>query len=190
MKSLIVAMSGASGVIYGVRLLQELKTRNIDVHLIVSPVAEMNLQLETGIRLDALSKLATHGYDVKDLSAPISSGSFQVDGMVVVPCSTRTLSAVANGNSDNLITRAADVTLKEKRPLVLVPREMPFNVIHLRNMLFLAEIGAVILPACPAFYDQPKSIDQLVDHVVGKVMDVLRIEHNLFRRWQGNLTTT
>ncbi len=185
MKNLIVGITGASGVIYGVRLLETLKQRNVDVYLSVSPAAEINLRLETGMTIKKLMKLATETYDVNDLAAPIASGSFSVGGMVIVPCSTKTLAAVANGTSDNLITRAADVSLKERRPLILVPRETPLNQIHLHNMLTLARAGATVLPASPAFYHKPETISQLVDHVVGKILDVLGIEHSLFKRWQG-----
>ena len=155
------------------------------MHLTISPAAEINLKLETGLSRNKLKKLADHFYQVNDLSAPIASGSFLVDGMAVVPCSMRTLAAIANGYTDNLIARAADVSLKERRTLVLVPRETPLNQIHLKNMLTLARAGAVILPASPGFYHSPKTINDLVDHVVGKVMDALHIEHKLFKRWAG-----
>ena len=185
MKNIIVAITGASGAIYGVRLLQVLREKNVTVHLVASPAAEITLHIETGSTTKELAKLATKWYDPDDLAAPIASGSFPVQGMVIVPCSTRTLAAVANGMSDNLITRAADVCLKEKRPLVMVPRETPLNQIQLRNMLMLAQAGAIILPASPAFYHNPTSIDQLVDHIVGKILDVIGVEHVLFKRWRG-----
>ena len=185
MKQIIVAITGASGAIYGVRLLKALKDARVAVHLTISPAAEINLKLETGMTRDELSKLTKHVYPATDLAAPISSGSFPIDGMVIVPCSTKTLAAIANGYSDNLITRAADVTLKERRTLVLVPRETPLNQIHLKNMLTLARAGAIILPACPGFYHAPKKIDELVDHIVGKIMDALHIEHGLYKRWAG-----
>lgn len=185
MRRFVVAISGASGAIYGVHLLRALKEAKAEVHLTMSPAAEINLKLETGIDPSKLKKLATRAYPVNDLSAPIASGSFLVDGMVIVPCSSRTLAAIANGYSDNLISRAADVNLKERRTLVLVPRETPLNQIHLKNMLTLARAGAVILPASPGFYHAPKTIDDLVDHVVGKILDILRVEHHLFKRWSG-----
>jgi len=185
MKSIVVAITGASGAIYGVRLLEILREKDVTVHLTASPAAEITLRLETGSTIKRLARLAAKYYDVNDLAAPIASGSFQVQGMVIVPCSTKTLAAVANGISDNLITRAADVCLKEKRPLVMVPRETPLNQIQLRNMLTLAQAGAVILPASPAFYHKPDNINQLVDHVVGKILDVLEIENSLFKRWRG-----
>jgi len=184
-KRFVVAISGASGAIYGVRLLRALKEANVEVHLTISPAGEINLKLETGMPVSELTKLASHTYAANDLSAPIASGSFLVDGMVIVPCSTRTLAAIANGYTDNLISRAADVNLKERRILVLVPRETPVNQIHIKNMLTLARAGAVILPASPGFYHNPETIDDLVDHVVGKILDTLRIEHNLFKRWAG-----
>jgi len=185
MKSIIVAITGASGAIYGVRLLQILKEKHIKAYLTVTRAAEINLRLETGITNKKLVKLATASYAHDDLAAPIASGSFQVEGMVIVPCSTKTLATVANGISDNLIARAADVCLKERRPLVMVTRETPLNSIHLRNMLTLARAGAIILPASPAFYHKPDTINQLIDHVVGKILDALEIEHSLFKRWEG-----
>jgi 4-hydroxy-3-polyprenylbenzoate decarboxylase len=185
MKSIVIAITGASGAIYGVRLLEVLREKNVTVHLIVSPAAEITLHLEAGNTIKRLAKLAAKYYDINDLAAPIASGSFQIQGMVIVPCSTRTLAAVANGISDNLITRAADVCLKEKRPLVMVPRETPLNQIQLRNMLTLAQAGAIILPASPAFYHRPNNVNQLVDHIVGKILDAIGIEHSLFKRWQG-----
>lgn len=185
MKCIVLAMAGASGAIYGVRLLRALKEAKVDVHLTISPTAEINLKIETGMTANELGKLAQHVYPANDLTASISSGSFHIDGMVIAPCSTKTLAAIANGYSDNLITRAADVTLKERRTLVLVPRETPLSQIHLKNMLILARIGAIILPASPGFYHNPKTIDELVDHIVGKIMDALHIEHNLYKRWTG-----
>jgi len=185
MKQVIVAISGASGAIYGVRLVRALRDARVRVHLTISPSAEITLKLETGMNPRDLARLATHTYPSTDLTAPISSGSSPIDGMVIAPCSTKTLAAIASGYSDNLITRAADVALKENRTLVLVPRETPLSQIHLRNMLTLARAGAVILPASPGFYHNPKTVDDLVDHVVGKIMDVLQIEHNLYKRWTG-----
>jgi 4-hydroxy-3-polyprenylbenzoate decarboxylase len=185
MKQIVVAMTGASGAIYGVRLMQALKKAKVGVHLTMSPAAEINLKLETGMNPREFTKLADHIYPVNDLAAPISSGSFPIDAMVIVPCSTKTLAAIANGYSDNLITRAADVTQKERRNLVLVPRETPLNQIHLKNMLTLARAGAIILPASPGFYHNPKTIDQLVDHITGKILDALHIENKLYKRWRG-----
>jgi len=182
---LVVAMTGASGVIYGKRLLEVLRNKKVETHLIVSKAAEKVIEHELEIPKRDLEKLASHAYSIDDLKAPIVSGSFKTDGMVIIPCSMKTLAGICHGFSGNLILRAADVTLKEKRKLVLVPRETPLNVIHLRNMLDLAKQGAVILPAMPAYYHKPKSLDSLVEYVVGKVLDILEIKHSLFGRWQG-----
>jgi len=156
MKQIIVATTGASGAIYGVHLLKALKDAKVAVHLIISPAAEINLKLETEMTADGLSKLTENVYLATDLAAPIFSGSFPIGGMVIVPCSPKTLAAIANGYSDNLITRVAYVTLKERRTLVLVPRETPLNQIHLNNMLTLARAGAIILPASPSFCHTPR----------------------------------
>ncbi len=183
---LIVAISGASGVIYGKRLLEVLQNKKIETHLVISKAAEKVIEHELEIPKRDLEKLATQAYKVDDLSAPIVSGSFKTNAMVVIPCSMKTLAGILHGYSDNLILRVADVTLKEKRKLVLVPRETPLNVVHLRNMLELAKQGVVVLPAMPAYYHKPESVDSLVDYVVGKVLDILEIKHALFRRWQGS----
>lgn len=183
MKSLIVAMTGATGAIYGIRLLQVLREKSIEVHLVISPWAEKMISLETDDSLEEIRKLAGKCYPVDDLSAPISSGSFPVDGMVIIPCSMKTLAAIAHGMSADLIGRAADVMLKEKKKLILLPRETPLNLIHLRNMTSAAEAGAIILPPMAAFYFHPKTIADLVDHLVGKVLDLLGVDHQLFPRW-------
>lgn len=183
MKPIIVGISGASGVIYGIRLLQVLKDLRIDSHLVITKIGEMNIQIETDVSVGDVKKLATCCYDVDDLTAPIASGSFKTSGMVVVPGSMKTLSGIANGYSSNLLLRAADVTIKEGRPLILVTRETPLSPIHLRNMLKLAEIGVTILPPSPAFYNNPKSISDLFDHIVGKVLDILGVKHKLYKRW-------
>ena len=182
---LVVAMTGASGVVYGVRLLEVLKGKNVEVYLIITEAAEKVIMHELGISREDVEKLADHVYDVADLGAPIVSGSFKTDGMVVIPCSMKTLAGIAHGYADNLVLRAADVTLKERRMLVLVPRETPLSVVHLRNMLELAKQGVVIVPAMPAYYYKPKSVGDLVDYVVGKVLDCFGVEHALFRRWLG-----
>ena len=182
---LIVAITGASGVVYGKRLLEVLRERKIETYLVVSKAAEkvMEHELESGKR--DLTKLATHVYDVDDLNAPLMSGSFRTEGMVIVPCTMKTLAGIAHGYADNLILRAADVVLKEGRRLIVVPRETPLSVVHLRNMLAVAELGVSVVPAMPAYYHKPKKIDDLVDFVVGKVLDCLSIEHTLYRRWHG-----
>jgi len=180
---LIVAITGASGVIYGMRLLKVLQEKNVETHLIISKAAEKVVEHELEKTKADIEKLANHTYNVDDWSAPVVSGSFKTDGMIIIPCSMKTLAGVAHGYSANLVLRAADVTLKEKRTLVLVPRETPLNVVHLRNMLELAEQGVTILPAMPAYYHKPKHIDDLVDFVVGKVLDLLEINHALYKRW-------
>jgi len=182
---LIVAITGASGVVYGRRLLKVLREKNVETHLIISKAAEKVIEHELEMTRKDIEKLANHAYDVDDLSAPVVSGSFKTDGMIIIPCSMKTLAGIAHGYSDNLVLRAADVTLKEKRRLILVPRETPLNVVHLRNMLELAEQGVVVVPAMPAYYHKPRDVDDLVDFVVGKVLDLLGIEHTLYKRWQG-----
>ncbi|MDH5713444.1 MAG: UbiX family flavin prenyltransferase, partial [Candidatus Bathyarchaeota archaeon] len=176
--------TGASGAVYGERLLKMLREKNVETHLIISKAAEKVIEHELEMAKEDVRKLADHAYDVDDWSAPVASGSFKTDGMVIIPCSMKTLAGIAHGYSDNLVLRAADVTLKEKRRLILVPRETPLNVVHLRNMLALAEQGVVIVPAMPAYYHKPKDINDLVDFVVGKVLDLLGIEHKLYKRWR------
>lgn len=187
MKPLIVGMTGATGAIYGIRLLQVLRERSIDAHLVLSPWAEKTIALETDFTVQDVKGLAARCYAADDLAAPISSGSFPAQGMVIVPCSMKTLGAIAHGLTDNLIARAADVALKEKRRLILVPRESPLNLIHLRNLTAAAEAGAVILPPMAAFYFKPRSLADLVDHLVGKILDLLGVEHDLFPRWEGEV---
>ncbi|MGD8506503.1 MAG: UbiX family flavin prenyltransferase [Candidatus Bathyarchaeota archaeon] len=182
---LIVAVTGASGVVYGQRLLRVLRKKRVETHLIVSKAAEKVIEHELKITKEELEKLASHVYNVNDLTAPIVSGSFKTDGLIIIPCSMKTLAGIAHGYSDNVILRAADVTLKEKRKLVLVPRETPLSMVHLRNMLDLASQGVLILPAMPAYYHKPGKIEDLVNFVVGKALDLLGIEHDLFQRWSG-----
>jgi 4-hydroxy-3-polyprenylbenzoate decarboxylase len=183
----VVGISGASGAIYGIRLLEVLSARpDIQTHLVVSAGAEATIRYETDRDPTAVAALADVAYEERDLAAPLASGSFLTDGMVIAPCSMRTLSGVANSAADNLITRAADVHLKERRPLVLVVRETPLHLGHLRLMSDATAAGAVILPPVPGFYTRPQTIADLVDHTVGKVLDVLGIhDHGLFRRWSG-----
>jgi len=182
---LIVAITGASGAVYGKRLLEVLKQKKIETHLIISTAAEKIMEHELGLSKKDLEKLANHTYDINDLTTPLMSGSFKTDGMAIIPCSMKTLAGIAHGFADNLILRAADVTLKEKRRLVVVPRETPLNVVHMRNMLTLAKLGVSVVPAMPAFYHKPKSIDDLVDFVVGRVLDCFDVEHKLFKRYSG-----
>ncbi len=179
-------MTGASGIIYGIRLLQVLRdTESVETHLIVSHDAEKTIGIETEYTVSYVKSLASYSYEFDDLAAKPSSGSFKLDCMVIIPCSMKTLASIAVGYSDNLITRAAMVTLKEQRKLVLVPRETPLNQIHIVNMLKACRAGAIILPAMPGFYHRPKTVENLVDHVVGKVLDIIGVEHSLYRRWEG-----
>ena len=180
---LIVAVTGASGVIYSKRLLEVLKEKNVEVHLIISNASEKLIEHELETTKEELEKMANNTYDEDSFYAPLASGSFLVDGMIVIPCSTKTMAGIAHGYSENLILRAADVTMKERRKLILVPRETPLNAVHLRNQLDLAMQGVVILPAMPAFYHKPKKIDDLIDFIVGKILDSVGISHNLFERW-------
>jgi len=182
---LVVGITGASGAIYGVRLLEELSRRKIETHLVVTSVAECIIKMEVELNIDLVKNLATVHHDIMDLQAPIASGTFKTDGMVVAPCSMKTLAAMAHGLSNNLLVRAADVTLKERRPLVIVPRESPLNIIHIKNMLLLAEAGAIIMPPAPAFYDAPKTVNDMINQVTGRILDAFHIEHNLSKRWSG-----
>jgi 4-hydroxy-3-polyprenylbenzoate decarboxylase len=183
---LIVGITGASGVIYGIRLLEVLSTNDeVETHLIISEAAEKVIRYETDRKVEQVKALADLCYDIDDTGAKLASGSFKRDGMVIAPCSMKTLSGLANSYADNLLTRSADVTLKEMSKLVLLPRETPLHLGHLRNMEKLAEMGAIILPPAPSFYHRPQTIQDLVDHIIGKVLDIFDIEHNLFRRWPG-----
>ena len=186
-KRMIVAISGASGVIYGVRMLEHLKRQAVETHLIISEAGKQNIRIETDYSLPEVEKLADHVYGNEDIGAPVASGSFIMEGMVVVPCTIKTLSGIANSYSDNLIVRAADVTLKENRKLVLMVRETPLHKGHLRLLSLAADAGAHILPPMPAFYNRPKTIEDLIDQTIGKAFDLLGIEHNLFKRWGSSL---
>jgi flavin prenyltransferase len=182
---LVVAITGASGVIYGIRTLEVLRELGVETHLIMSEWGAKNIKIETEGTADYVQSLATKCYEDDNMAAPMSSGSFKTDGMVVVPCSMKTLASIANAFDDSLVSRAAGVCIKEQRKLVLVPRETPLSKIHLENMSKLAGAGAVILPAMPGFYHRPKTMDDLIDHVVGKVLDQYNIDHGLFKRWDG-----
>jgi flavin prenyltransferase len=187
MKKLIVGLSGASGAIYGIRLLEVLKdVPDIETHLVVSAGAELTIGLETDRTPAQVKALADVVHDPGDLAASIASGSFRVLGMAVAPCSMKSLAQIALSLGDNLLARAADVTLKERRRLVLVPRETPLHLGHLRHMTAVAEMGGVILPPMPSFYHGPRTIQDLVDQTVGKVLDQFDIPHHLFRRWGGD----
>lgn len=183
-RRLVVAISGASGAVYGVRLLQALhKAPDIETHLVVSDAGWHNLQHELAMERTAVEALAAQVHDVRDIGATLASGSFQCAGMVVAPCSMRTLAAVAHGLADNLITRAADVMLKERWRLVLMVRESPLSLIHLRNMVSVTEAGGIICPPLPAFYLHPQSVDDIVDQGVARVLDLLDVPHTLSARW-------
>ncbi len=180
---LIVGISGASGVIYGVRLLQILQPLAIETHLVMTRTAEVTLGHETDWKVKDVKALADHVHAPGDLAAPISSGSFKTLGMVVAPCSMRSLGEIATGISSSLLTRAADVVLKERRRLVLLPRETPLHAVHLRNMATVADLGAIIAPPMPAFYNRPKTVEDIVDHTVGRVLDLFEIDAGVVKRW-------
>ena len=182
---IVVGITGASGSIYGVRLIEVLRRAGHEVHAVVTQSGWQVMDYECGVSREELAKQVNVLYDVENISAAIASGSFRMDAMVVVPCSMKTAGSIAQGISDNLLTRAADVALKEGRPLILVPRETPMHAIHLENLLKLAQTGARIMPACPGFYHRPQTLDDLVDMMVGKICDMLGVEHQLFARWQG-----
>jgi 4-hydroxy-3-polyprenylbenzoate decarboxylase len=185
MLRIVVGLAGSSSPIYGIRTLEALKTAGVETHLVISDGARRTLPIEARRSVEDVETLATAVYDNHDLAAAISSGSFFTDGMIVAPCSMKTLAAIAHSFSDDLLVRAADVTLKERRKLVLVPRETPLHLGHLRNMTRAAEIGAVILPPMPAFYHDPKTVDDIINQTVGKILDQFRIQHSLFKRWGG-----
>lgn len=187
-KRLIVAITGATGTIFGIRLLEILQGSDVETHLIVSKWGARTLEHETEYSLEALKGLATFTYAPGDQSAPVSSGSFLTDGMVIAPCSMKTVSAIACGQGDNLINRAADVVLKERRKLVLLPREAPFNDIHLENMLRLSRMGVVIFPPVPGFYNHPKTLDEMINHIVMRVLDQFGLHLDLMERWGGQLS--
>lgn len=186
MTVLIVGITGASGAIYGIRLLEVLSSiKNVETHLIVSEAAEAIIKYETGRRIEDVKELASFSYDIRDIGAQIASGSFKTDGMIVAPCTVKTMSAIANSYSENLLIRVGDVTIKERRKLLLLVRETPLHIGHIRNMERLCEMGAIIMPPVPAFYHKPQTIQDIVDHTVGKMLDIFGIEHTLFQRWAG-----
>jgi flavin prenyltransferase len=182
---LIVGISGASGAIYGLRLLETLRRLGIESHLVMTRAAEMTVAYELDMKPAAVKALADVVYPIGDLGAPISSGSFPTLGMIVAPCSIRSLAEIATGVTSSLLTRAADVTLKERRRLVLMLRETPLHSGHLRNMLALSDMGAVIAPPVPAFYSRPKTIEEMVDHSIGRVLDLFGLDSGRVRRWSG-----
>lgn len=182
---LIVGITGASGAVYGVRLLETLRDMGIETHLVLTEPAAVTLQQELGLEVAAVRALAGHAYALDDWSAPIASGSFATDGMIVAPCSIKTLSAIARSANDNVLIRAADVTLKEGRPLLLVVRETPLHLGHLRLMTQAAEIGAILFPPAPAFYAHPTTLADMVDHSVGRMLARIAIPNDLYRPWEG-----
>ena len=186
-KRLIVGISGASGIIYGIRLLEVLKDiENIETHLIISESAELTLKLEVkNWSIEKVKELADVVYNIKNMAAKISSGSFLTSGMVVIPCSIKTLSGIANSYNENLLIRAADVCLKERRKLVVVVRETPLHLGHIELMEKVTRIGGIILPPVPSFYHEPETIEDILNQTIGKVLDQFGIEHNLFKRWNG-----
>jgi 4-hydroxy-3-polyprenylbenzoate decarboxylase len=182
---LVVGISGATGAIYGIRVLQALKTCQVETHLVMSDSAKRTIAAETNFSVKEVEKLADNVHDNRDIGASIASGSFKTDGMIIAPCAIKSLSALANSYNDSLLIRAADVMLKEKRKLVIIPRETPLHIGHLKLMVTVAEMGAVLLPPMPAFYIMPKTLDDIINQTVGKTLDQFDIEHHLFRRWQG-----
>ncbi len=185
-KRLIIGIAGASGVIYGVRMLEVLKNQGIETHLIISDAGKLNIRIETDYDVDEVLAMADVTYNNKDIAASVASGSFLTMGMVVAPCTVKTLSGIANSFNDNLLIRAADVQLKEKRKLALLFRETPLHQGHLRLLSQAADMGAHIIPPVPAFYHHPKTIDDIINQSVGKVLDYIGIEHDLFKRWDNS----
>jgi 4-hydroxy-3-polyprenylbenzoate decarboxylase len=182
-KRLIVGISGATGAIYGIRLLETLLKSDVETHLVITEAAERTILMETNWKLKDIKSLAKVSYDIKDLGGDIASGSFLSEGMVIIPCSIKSLSGIANSFNENLLIRAADVTLKERRKLILVVRETPLHLGHIELMLQASRMGAILLPPVPAFYFYPKTIDDLISHTVGKVLDLFGMNHHLFNRW-------
>ncbi len=185
-KRLIVGIAGASGVIYGVRMLEILQHTDIETHLIISDAGKLNIRIETRYDVKEVLSMADVTYTNRDIAASVASGSFQTMGMVIAPCTVKTLSGIANSYNENLLIRAADVQLKEKRKLALMFRETPLHVGHLRLLTLAAEMGAHIVPPVPAFYHHPETIDDIINQSVGKVLDYIGIEHDLFRRWDNS----
>ncbi len=182
---IIVGISGSSGIIYAVRLLEALKELEIETHLIMSKAARLTLQYETDMQLADFKDLCDVYHPINDISASIASGTFKTEGMIIAPCSMKTLAAVAHGLGDNLLSRAADVVLKERRRLVLMPREAPLNLSHLRNMVSVTEMGGIIYPPMPAFYHQPENIDDLILQTVGRILDLFNLPQQLTKPWKG-----
>lgn len=184
-RRLVVGISGATGIVLGVRLLELLRRVEIETHLVVSSAGEMTRDYETTLSAAELRALASKAYKIGDVGASIASGSYRTMGMIIAPCSARTVADIAYGTTGNLLTRAADVTLKERRRLVLLMRESPLSLVHLRAMVAATEAGAIIMPPVPAFYARPKSIDDIVDHVVGRALDLFDLDAGVVSRWEG-----
>lgn len=184
-RRIVVAMTGATGAILGIRALIALRKLNIETHLVISKWAEATIKYETDYHPSNVKALADHVHSINDMAAPISSGSFKADGMIIVPCSMKTLAAIHGGLSEDLIARTADVMLKERRRLVLVARETPLSEIHLRNMLEVSRAGAIIFPPMPAYYIRPASVDELIDQSVGRMLDLFDLDTGDFTRWEG-----
>ncbi|MEM2109768.1 MAG: UbiX family flavin prenyltransferase [Candidatus Odinarchaeota archaeon] len=180
---LVLAITGASGVIYGIRLLEELRKRSVEVILIISEAGKKVIEFETDYKLDKISSMASEHYSELDYKSPVVSGSYKIDGMIICPCSMKTVSAISNGYSANTVSRAAECCLKEGKPLIIVFRETPLSLIHLRNLTMLKEAGACIMPAAPGFYHKPKTKEDLIDFIIGKILDQIGIENNIYRRW-------
>ncbi len=188
---LIIGMAGASGLIYGIRMLEVLKDlKDVETHLVMSPTAKMNVAIETDWDIAGIEALADIVHNVRDVAAAISSGSFKTEGMVVAPCSMKTLSAITHSYADNLLVRAADVVLKEQRRLVLMPRETPLHVGHCKLLYEAAQLGAIIAPPMPALYNRPETIDDIINHSVGRVLDLFGIDPGIVKRWAGTQTGT
>ena len=186
MRRLIIAITGATGAIYGVQLLRRLRTlKSVETHLLLSPAGVLTAHQELDLKRGDIEALADAVYNVNDIGAAVASGSFATAGMVIAPCSMKTLAAVANGHADNLIARAADVCLKERRRVVLLAREAPLNLAHIRNMEAVTLMGGIIFPPVPAFYQRPQTFEQMVDHTLARVLDLFEIEHDLAPRWSG-----
>jgi len=182
-KRLIVGISGATGAVYGIRLLEALSKSDVETHLVITEAAENTIRMETDWKVEDVKSLAKVSYDTKNLGGDIASGSFLSEGMVIIPCSIKSLSGIANSFDENLLIRAADVTLKERRKLILVVRETPLHLGHIELMLQASRMGAILLPPVPAFYFHPKTIDDLISHTIGKVLDLFAMNHHLFNRW-------
>lgn len=186
MKRLIIGMSGASGLIYGIRLLEVLQQEpDIETHLVMTASARLNIALETDWQAEVVMKLADHVHSVKDIAASIASGSWRTDGMIIAPCSMKTLSAIVHSYADNLLTRAADVVLKERRRLVLMPRETPLHLGHCEMLVKACQLGAIVAPPMPALYGRPQSVEEIIDQHVGRMLDLFDLDPGLVHRWQG-----